>query len=730
MMNNLPSRFITYKAVPKPNGKIDKLPLDRGGNVSSYDEPSNWMSHDEAVATGRPLGFVFDGDGYVGIDPDQCRNPETGEWLPAASKLFTLCSGAAAEISVSGRGMHIMGRVSDPQKYAADETGKFSVTYEGMTVDCLHATGFLAFGPHGWQGDPNVDISDVFDTLFALRRPEAVPAIQRVGPDERWTLGNLSTDELVEFMLRPRINRSNIGAMFGEEPGKATIQQLWNADAEALGKFFPHEFRPYDRSKAGQALMNRIAFWTGCNAELMLEIFARSPLSDDGKWKRKNPGSSYIRTTVAKAINACPDVYSYEPPRPTEVMPVVKDLPGVNAGSDNWATTPMLTKTGDLVPNLHNVMRQFRIDPRLHIVAYDEMACAPVLTGPLPGDDESQGGTVMREISDTDVTRLHEYVQLVGFPKIGRDIVQNAVIAAAHERRFHPVKDWLSSLLWDGVPRVDTWLSNYAGAEASDYTSAVGRMWLIAAVARILDPGCKVDSLLILEGEQNIRKSTACEVLGGVWFSDQLPPVTHGNKDVSVHLRGKWVIEIAELSATTKAEDAELKAFITRRAERYRPPFGRGEVTEPRQCIFIGTTNQREYLRDETGARRFWPVAVTAIDAEALRMDRDQLFAEAVALYRSGAKWWPEGEMVKTIAEQGDSRFEVDPWEEKIAEYVADKTAVTISGVLSSALKMEGAIVRKADQRRVGAILRHRLKWRDAPRSATERRLLPPQQAA
>jgi predicted P-loop ATPase len=152
----------------------------------------------------------------------------------------------------------------------------------------------------------------------------------------------------------------------------------------------------------------------------------------------------------------------------------------------------------------------------------------------------------------------------------GSAIVHQAIELRAHERTFHPVRNYLSGLKWDGRERLPTWLSYYFDAADTDYHRGIGPMFLVAMVARIFNPGCQCDHMLVLEGPQGIRKSTACRILGDCWFSDSLPDIIQG-KDVAQHVRGKWLIEIAELSAMGRAEDAALKAFISRPTERYRP---------------------------------------------------------------------------------------------------------------------------------------------------------------
>ena len=371
-----------------------------------------------------------------------------------------------------------------------------------------------------------------------------------------------------------------------------------------------------------------------------------------------------------------------------------------------WLAQCVLGETGKPLAVLANALAAMRaVMPG--VFAYNEMLCVPLLMQPL----EDRPEPLPRPVTDVDVGVVQERLQHLVLKRLSKDIVHQAVDVRAHERRFHPVKDYLGGLQWDGVARLADLFPNYFGAKVTPYTQAIGPMFLISMVARILEPGCKADHLPVIEGPQGTLKSSACQILGGDWFSDNLPDVTAG-KDVSQHLRGKWLIEVSEMHAMNRTETTLLKAFITRTTERYRPSYGRKEVIEPRQCVFVGTTNRDTYLRDESGGRRFWPVKTGTIDVDALAHDRDQLFAEAVVRFRKGVPWWPNKDFERDhIMPEQASRYEADAWEENIAAYIENKSKVTVGEVARGALQIETPRIGTADQRRIAAAL-ETLRWR------------------
>jgi predicted P-loop ATPase len=379
----------------------------------------------------------------------------------------------------------------------------------------------------------------------------------------------------------------------------------------------------------------------------------------------------------------------------------------------DWTKNCCLDDRGRIIPNVATALAALRNAPEIcDCFAFDEMQRASILVKPLPlWNGPADAGDAARPIRDADIIQLQEWLQRQGVPKIGVNTVHDAVEVRALERSFHPIRHYLNGLMWDGTPRLESWLTDYLGAEPTPYGSAIGRMFLLAMVARIFQPGAKCDYMLVLEGPQGLLKSSACKALAGEWFSDSLPDITAG-RDASQHLRGRWLIEIAELSALGKAETTLLKAFLTRQSERYRPAYGRQEVHEPRQCCFIGTTNDSIYLKDETGGRRFWPVAISRVDIDALTRDRDQLFAEAVHAHRAGARWWPDAAFERThIAPEQEARREVDAWMEPIRYYLEDKRSVLVSEVAREALGIENRHIGTTDQRRITKILIE-LKWK------------------
>jgi predicted P-loop ATPase len=406
-----------------------------------------------------------------------------------------------------------------------------------------------------------------------------------------------------------------------------------------------------------------------------------------------------------------------------------------------WQARLMLNadETG-LLSNYFNAHLILQNDLALKgIFAFDEMIRDDVVTRPIPGTAEHAMGVFKpRPVGDSDILAVQRWLQEHG--KLGtvyRNTVGDAIREIAAENNYHPLREQVKKLKWDATPRVDKWLSYYLGCTDTEYNRAVGRMFLVSMTARILDPGCQCDYMVILEGPQGILKSSVCRVLAGAeFFSDNVPD-NLSNKDAAQHLRGKWIVEFAELHQFNKSDIDAIKKYVTRRIDQYRPPYARKEVIEERQVVFIGTTNRPVYLKDETGARRFWPVVVVKVDLDALQHDRDQLLAEALHLYSNGTTWWPSAEFeAKYILPEQEDRYDAHPWEQPIGRYLEGlhpfepaqdpavlirRDRVTVQEIARNALWLTDASkVKTAESNTIIACL-VRLGFRRGQRSGAER---------
>lgn len=359
-----------------------------------------------------------------------------------------------------------------------------------------------------------------------------------------------------------------------------------------------------------------------------------------------------------------------------------------------------------------------RIGPCL---AYDDHArSAVVIAAPAWVEDEA-GQTYPRPLENHDIAAARVWVQTHWHLDFGKEAMVDALEYSAFQCRYHPVRDYLDGLTWDGHPRLADWLGVTFGA-CGDLARVFGERWMIAAVARAYQPGCQVDSILVLEGKQGLGKSTALRILGGEFFSDAF--IDLSSKDGDLLIQGVWIQELGELAGMGKGELNRVKGWITRRTDRFRAPYAALPSKFPRGVIMGASTNENErgYLRDETGNRRFWPVrCVCKLNPETLRQKRDQLWAEAVVRYREGRPWHLDTpELVRAAEAATSERMEIDPWEEALSGRVEGRDEMT-TGEAFLMLSIPPDRRTRTDEMRVGSVLT-RLGFADRRRARREGR--------
>lgn len=340
-----------------------------------------------------------------------------------------------------------------------------------------------------------------------------------------------------------------------------------------------------------------------------------------------------------------------------------------------WMSHLKLNKQGYIEATTENILLILENDERLKgKFAINEFTNRLCIIGNLPWRrcEDYTNGTAW---SDLDDSALRHYIETVyGISSSGK--VADALNVAMMNHAFHPVRDYLESLSWDGIRRAEHLFIHYMGAEDTLYTRTVTRKWLTAAVARIMNPGCKFDNMIVLVGAQGIGKSYLGKLLGKEWYSDTF--TTLAGKEAYEQLKGCWILEMGELSVMKKAEVESVKMFISKQEDNYRAAYGKHAQINKRQCVFYGTTNDDTFLRDRTGNRRFWPIGVDTSKAlydvfTLSSSDIDQVWAEALSWYRQGENLYLTADVAKLAAQEQEKYMSIDPRLGVVEDYLEMK---------------------------------------------------------
>jgi putative DNA primase/helicase len=693
--------------------KLAKMPFyvsgrKRHGEQGSTSDREELKTFEVAVsefARGRydGIGFAFlPGDGFIGVDIDGAVN-EDGEISERCQAIVKACA-SYTEWSVSRKGVHII---------CAGETKTFKDNSIGLEVFC--GRQFFTCTGERWEDLPaevgpmdegtlkrlQATVRQAQKAAAAARRPAPAAAPAPAKPPPPAAAQGRGADDFVEVNnAAMRDLDAWVPALFpGAKRHAATGG--WRVQSSALGRdlqedltITPEGIVDWGVADLGDAKQGRRT-----PIDLVVE-WGRMSAKDALHWLAGKLGMALQRPAGGRSSRSSKGAGAASTPSPGSAAGG-----GEGGGGDAGDDGPPPDESGDGRPKpkpreawrnkllyekgavrdcRENVFLMLTHHPKLQgLVGYDEFAHRVMKLTEMPWD--SQPG----EWNTNDDYALGFWLAVNERMAVRAETTLIAGVAmAAWAGRYHPVHAYLRGLApWDGIERLPYWLSECVGAEESDYTKTVGPWFLMGMVKRILTPGCQMDYMVVLEGLQGKQKSTALRTLVGNddWFADT--PIRIGDKDALLSLAGKWLYEVGELDSFNKAEVTAVKQYVSSRIDRVREPFARRPADRPRSGVFAATTNQSEYFKDPTGARRFWPVACDGdIDIKKLAAWRDQLFAEAMARLSSEdeekRRYWPTREETELLLVPQQERREInDPWFEKLAIWLESSAMYGESGL-------------------------------------------------
>jgi putative DNA primase/helicase len=628
------------------------------------------------------LGFAFlPGDGLIGIDIDAAIDDD-GQVAERCLSIIQACN-SYTEYSPSGRGVHI---------FVQGETQTFKHDSIGLEVFCN--AQFFAMTGRPWAGTPS-DVRPIEPKVLA-RLQATVQAAKEAAAEKR-AAETVAQPTRAASASRPvpmppsggddfkRVNQAALAMLDAWVPvlfpAAKKTGRGYRVKSRDLGRDLQEDLSITSQGIRDFGVADMGDAQSGGRTPIDLVIEYRGETAKDAlRWLAPLVGVALTppaRRAAAKPKAKPAAETRAEHPASGEEERAGPEEPTKAGGKDRSiaALRQALLKTGDggTKSCRENVAICLQLHPELgDLVGFDEFAHkvvklrVPPWGGPvgewLPTDDYELGMFMARS---------------PGFTVSSEAAIVAGVAIAAWRNRYHPVKDYLNGLApWDGTQRLAYWLSECLGAKESAYTRLVGAWYVMGMVQRVLHPGCQMDYMIVLEGAQGKRKSTAMRTLVGrdEWFADT--PIRIGDKDALLSLAGVWLYEMGELDSFNRAEVTAVKQYVSSRVDRVREPFARRHVDRPRSGVFGGTTNQNEYFKDPTGARRFWPVGCDGdIDTDKIAEWRDQLFAEALARLNSDdaeqRRYYPtRDETYKYLVPEQEQREIGDPWFERIATWV------------------------------------------------------------
>jgi predicted P-loop ATPase len=647
-----------------PTGKFTKVPYQPNGLKADSTKKITWSTYEEVKQVAHAfsgIGIVFDGS-MLGVDLDHVLNGGIIE--DEASEKFVEASNTLVEISPSGDGLHVFFQLSEPLSLTAH-------TYkpnERVKYECYTEKRYFTVTENIYKKYENIR-----------------------------TIDSVEAKELLSMLGYPWKKKVNNSTVVSEKKSTLTdaeiLSTMFRASNAAKAKAIyegDNNYHEGDASSADMALCCLLAFYSNKDAETIERIWLASPR---GKRNKVRERKDYRTRTIGKAIEATVEVF-----RADNSFDAAEDYVKRQIGSGE--TIPLITENIQVFLNSYKDFAGcFRFNEFSQRIEYKHVG-------------------VWRDYRDSDAIIIQTIISRAHplFFRVSKGMVEDAVMANALRNAYDPVREFFKTLIWDKKLRLNTWLHKTYDVPDDDLHRAIGSNWLKGLVKRAMEPGCKFDYVLVLEAPQGAKKSMSLAVLGNPWHTETV--FTPDSKDFFMLLFGNLIVEFSEGETLSRSDVKKLKAVITMQHDDIRLPYDRVISRHPRRCVFAMTTNEEQYLKDDTGNRRWLPVKVgAAIDIEWLSENRDQLFAEAY--HRAIELKEPIHEFPQEEMEQAQrERMIVDPQEEKIADwYQSLSTDTRAEGVttreaflgISPTQETFGGGMSKLDEIRIGSVFRNTL---------------------